>query len=79
MSAMAILARDRASPLSSCSNIHLRMKEVLQRCILVARKAIDRLYLFLVRNILRIETGVTRNAHQLAVSRFVQSAPANIQ
>ena len=41
--------------------------------ILVADQAVDRLYLFLVRNILSIESRVARDARKLAMNRFVKN------
>ena len=61
--AVTIFAGDRARPLASCSDIHLRMELMFQWCIFVTREAVDRQYLLLVRNVLRIVTRMTRNAH----------------
>jgi hypothetical protein len=61
--AVTIFARDNTKPLASRSDIHLRMELMFQWGILMTRKAIDWLYLFLVRDVLRIETSVTRDAN----------------
>ena len=61
--AVTILARDNARTLASCTDIHLRMELMFQWGIFMTREAVDRLYLFLVRNVLRIETSVTSDAH----------------
>lgn len=79
VSAMTIGAGYSTGPLSSSDKIHLRMELVFQGSILVAREAIDRLYLLLVRNVLRIETCVARNAYEFSVCRFLENAATYVQ
>ena len=79
VSAVAIRTRNRATPFRSSSDIHLRMELMLQWSIFVAGEAFDRLYLFFVRYVLRIESGMASDAHQFPVRRSVQSALVDVQ
>ena len=49
---------------------HLRMEGMLRRRVLVALQTIDRLDLFLMRHILRIESGMACDADEFLVRGF---------
>ena len=67
MRPVAVLADYVLPALRAGSEIHLRMKLMFRGCIFVARFAVDRINLRLVRNVLRIETDMARNTRHFSV------------
>jgi hypothetical protein len=76
---MAVLARDIWHTVGAAGSNHLRMKRMLEWCILVTDPAVDRLNLFLMRNVLRIESCVTRDADKFLVRRMIQDVDIHVE